>query len=79
MRQEVQRLYSRCSKAIHQEFVIKNADYSDHRFILEQIGRSLELTAKLCIVFNCSPHVLHPADKPQTFGWFQSLNESWQA
>jgi hypothetical protein len=79
MRQDVQRLYSRCSKAIHQEFVVKNADYSDQRFIVEQLGLALELMAKLSVVFGCSPHILHPKQQTEIFEDFQALNERWSS
>ena len=79
MRQDVQRLYSRCSKAIHQEFVVKNADYGDPRFIVVQLGQALEQMAKLSVVFNCSPHVLHPRSRDEVFEIFQDLNDRWIA
>lgn len=77
IRQEVQHLYSRCSKAIHQEFVIKNADYADPRFIKEQLGQALELMAKLSLIFNCSPHVIRPRQQAELFEVFQDLNGRW--
>jgi hypothetical protein len=79
MRTSVQQLYSRCSKAIHQEFVIKNADYGDTLFLNVQLGQSLEYAAKLSVIFNSSPHVLYPNAIDQSIELFQELNERWSA
>jgi hypothetical protein len=77
MRTEVQNAYSSCSKGIHQEFVIKQSEYSSRDNLKSQVGQALELTAKLALAFNCSPHVLYPVDPGNAIAQMNSLDRKW--
>ena len=79
MRNEIQQLYSSCSKGIHQEFVICKSDYSEVKNLQSQIGNALELMAKLSLIFNFSPHVLNALSIGEALESTRKLNERWQS
>jgi hypothetical protein len=77
MRTEIQSVYSSCSKGIHQEFVVRQSEYSTRENLRLQVGQALELTSKLAAAFNCSPHVLYPIEPSRAIAHINSLDRKW--
>ena len=75
MRGRAERVYSKCSKGVHHEFVLPLSAYYDSREVREMQREVIEICGLLGLVLNTGGHVPFPLSTNKALESFEKIQQ----